>query len=335
MAAMRRRMILAGDVGGTNTRLAIFDPKDERLTPFALKVYTSRRYGDLTEVISDFLGGRSERIEFACLAVACPVQGGRCEVPNLAWVVDSRQIAGDLTLDSVEIINDLVANAYGVEALELDDFEVLNEGTEMEEGNAALISAGTGLGEAGLFRDGGRFRPFPSEGGHTDFAPRNEEEIELFRYLKGEFWRVSVERVLSGPGLHNIYRFLRDTGRADETDRLAERISREDPPAVITRAALQGRSVLCERALDLFVSIYGAEAGNLALKVMATGGVYVGGGIAPKIVNKLREGSFLESFFDKGRMRPILENMPIRVILNERAALLGAARRAVQRLVGS
>jgi glucokinase len=328
-------MILAGDIGGTHTRLALFDPGEERLTPLGLRVYQSRKYEDLGEIARDFLGGRRERIAFACFAVACPVQGGRCETPNLAWVVDSNELASGLSLDSVEIVNDLVANAYGIEVLEEDDFEVLSSGTRMEGGNAALISAGTGLGEAGLFRDRSLYRPFASEGGHSDFAPRGELEVELLRFLGAQFGHVSVERVLSGPGLYNIYRFLRERSHDPEPGWLSDQIAAGDPPAVITQEALAGRSETCGRGLDLFVSIYGAEAGNLALKFMATGGVYIGGGIAPKIVGKLKDGAFLESFRDKGRMRPILESVPLRVILNDKTALLGAANVARRRLSGS
>ena len=203
---------------------------------------------------------------------------------------------------------------------------MLNAGRPDPHGNAAVISAGTGLGEAGLVWDGRRHRPLATEGGHADFAPTDETQVELYRFLAREFGHVSVERVLSGPGLHNVYRFLRDSGRAPEPAWLADEIGAGDPPAVITRAALAGRSLLCARALDLMVGIYGAEAGNLALKVMATAGVYVGGGIAPRILEKLREPTFMAAFTAKGRFRPLLEAMPIRVILNDQAALLGAAR---------
>ena len=206
------------------------------------------------------------------------------------------------------------------------DFVTLNAGVADAEGNQAVISSGTGLGEAGLYWDGKKHRPFACEGGHSDFAPRNELEAELFRHLREKFGRVSYERVLSGPGLLNIYEFLRDTRRGEETAALAEEMRRADPAAVISRAALAGKYELCVKALDLFVSVYGAEAGNLALKMMATGGVFVGGGIAPKIIEKLKGPAFMEAFTAKGRMQPLLETMPVRVIMNEMTPLLGAAR---------
>ncbi|HEX7124294.1 MAG TPA: glucokinase, partial [Thermodesulfobacteriota bacterium] len=196
-------------------------------------------------------------------------------------------------------------------------------------GNQAIIAAGTGLGETGLYWDGSKHHPFATEGGHADFAPRDELEIELLRYLLRELDRVSVERVVSGPGLYRIYRFLRDTGRGEEPVWLAEALRRGDPPRVVSEAALAGRSGLCAQALDLFVSLYGAEAGNLALKTMATGGVFVAGGIAPRIVEKLKDGRFMEAFVAKGRLESILAAIPVRVILNDTAALLGAARYAM------
>jgi glucokinase len=241
-------------------------------------------------------------------------------------VVDSGVVARELALKSVGLINDLEANAWGIAMLEATDFAVLNEGASDASGNAAIISAGTGLGEAGLYWDGRQHRPFATEGGHTDFAPRNHLEMELLDYLLKQFRRVSCERVVSGPGLLNIYHFLRDSGRGEEPPWLAERMRQQDPAAVVSAAGLNGESELCVQALDLFVSIYGAEAGNLALKVMATGGVYLGGGIAPKIVRKLKDPVFLNAFTAKGRMKPLLQAMPVRVILNPKTALLGAAR---------
>jgi len=227
--------------------------------------------------------------------------------------------------DAVTIVNDLEANALGLEALEAGDFIALNEGIPDSEGNSAIISAGTGLGEAGLHFEGKTRRPFASEGGHSDFAPRNELEIELLRYLLRQFQHVSYERVLSGPGLLNIYKFLRDTGRAEEPAWLGKDLQEADPSAVITQAALAGKSEICMHTLDLFVSIFGAEAGNLALKVKATNGVFLGGGIAPRIIEKLKGPAFMKAFTAKGRMRDLLEAIPVRVIRNEMTALLGAA----------
>ncbi|HET6374108.1 MAG TPA: glucokinase [Candidatus Polarisedimenticolia bacterium] len=318
-------MILAGDIGGTKTRLALFD---SGLSLIGEATFASREHSGLAEVLRAYLSAGGPRIERACFGVAGPVRRGRASTTNLPWVVDAQELSRDLAIGSVSIINDLEANAYGIPALRPEESICLSSGAPDAEGNAALISAGTGLGEAGLYWDGARHRPFACEGGHAGFSPRDEVEIDLLRYLISRFGQVSWERVVSGPGLVNIYEFLRDTGRGEEPPWLARQLSSEDPGAVITRAAMDGSSPLCEQALDRFVSLYGSEAANLALKVMATGGVWVGGGMAPKIIGRMRDGSFMESFWAKGRMRPLLEAMPVRVIVNDRTALLGAARYA-------
>lgn len=322
-------MILAGDIGGTKTRLAFFETKGERPKPVVEETFPSQEHKGLGEIVRKFVLAHGMPIEYACFGVAGPVRHGRCETPNLAWVVDARQLATQLALERVELINDLEAHAYGIALLEPQDFVTLNNGEPDASGSAALISAGTGLGEAGLYWQGNHYQPFPSEGGHADFAPRNELEAQLLLYLRNQYGHVSYERVLSGPGLQNIYRFLRDTGRGEEPAWLADEMRQEDPSPVISQAALQGRSELCAQALDLFVSIYGAEAGNLALKLMATGGVFVGGGIAPKIISKLKDSTFMNAFLAKGRMKSLLEAIPVRVILNDQTALLGAARCAI------
>lgn len=324
-------MILAGDVGGTHTRLAFFQERGDGLTAVAEETFPSREFASLEAVLRKFREGRPFPITGACVGIAGPVRHGRCDATNLHWVVEAGRLARELGLERAGLINDLEANAWGIALLEARDVAVLQGGAPDASGNAAIISAGTGLGEAGLYWDGKEHRPFATEGGHTDFAPRNRLESELLEYLLKQFQRVSYERVVSGPGLLNIYRFLRDGGRAEEPPWLAEAMRQEDPPAVIAQAALDGKSELCVQALDLFVSLYGAEAGNLALKVLATGGVYLGGGIAPRIVQKLREPVFLDAFTFKGRMRALLQAMPVRVILNDRVALLGAARYATRR----
>jgi len=326
-------MILAGDIGGTKTRLALFTAAGERLESCVEETFPSREHGGLNEIVRAFVSQQQMSVTHAGFGVAGPVKHSRSETTNLPWVVDARQLAGQLGIASVVLINDLEANAYGVAALEGKDFVILSHGAPDAEGNAAIIAAGTGLGEAGLYWDGAQHHPFACEGGHTDFAPRNELEIELLRYLLTRFTRVSYERVLSGPGLYNIYQFLRDTGRGKEPVWLTEELREQDPAATISQAALTDRSALCVQALDLFVSLYGAEAGNLALKVMATGGLYVGGGIAPRILQKLQDSTFVQAFITKGRMQPLLEAMPVRVILNDKTALLGAARCALLRAV--
>jgi glucokinase len=321
-----RRVILAGDIGGTNTRLAFVEDRDGRPVPVAEATFASREHASLETVLRQFVAARRLPVTRAAFGIAGPVKQGRCDATNLPWLVDARVVAQAIGLQRVGLINDLEANAWGIPALQPEDFAVLNQGEADAEGNAAIISAGTGLGEAGIYWDGRRHRPFATEGGHTDFAPRNHQEMELLEYLLRQFPRVSYERVVSGPGLVNIYRFLRDTGRGEEPSWLAETMGRQDPGAVISEAALSGKSELCIQALDLFVSLYGAEAGNLALKLLATAGVYLGGGIAPKIIDKLRDPVFLNAFTAKGRLRPLLQAMPVRVILNPKTALLGAAR---------
>jgi glucokinase len=321
-------MILAGDIGGTKTTLAIFDEKGEQLNIIREQKFASRDYINFDEIVSSFAATHETSVARACFGIAGPVKNGRCTATNLPWVVDARHLAKNLGLQSVVLFNDLEANAYGISVLDSDDFVILNPGVDNPGGNAAIIAAGTGLGEAGLYWDGKQHKPFACEGGHVDFAPRNELEIDLLRFLQTRFGSVSYERVLSGPGLYNIYQFLRDTGRGEEPAWLAQKMIQRDPSAVISQTALEGQSDLCVRTLDLFVSLYGAEAGNLALKIMATAGVYIGGGIAPKIIDKLMGEAFMQAFHSKGRMQALLQAVPVRVILNEKTALLGAAHRA-------
>lgn len=324
-------MILAGDIGGTNTRLAFFDLAGARLQAVAYERFSSQAYESLSEIVGAFVAAHDLRITQACFGVAGPVRRGRCEATNLAWVVDAQDLAAVVGLDPVWVINDLEAKAYGLAVLDAKDCLTLHPGAPDAEGNVAIIAAGTGLGEAGLYWDGARHWPFATEGGHTGFAPTNALQVALLHYLMTRFTHISWERVLSGPGLQHIYMFLRDTGRGDEPAWLRDEMLQDDPPAVISRAGLAGKAEICVQALDVFVSLYGAEAGNLALKVMALGGVFVGGGIAPKILAKLTEASFMQAFTAKGRMRSLLESVPVHVILNDQTALLGAARCAALR----
>jgi glucokinase len=322
------QLILAGDIGGTNTRLAWFEVVDGALEPGAARTYGSQRYAGLAEIVLAFLQEAPGRLRRACFGIAGPVRNGRVEATNLPWVVDAQGLAGRLGLDEVLLVNDLEANAWGLAALSDIDFAVLQPGDPAPTGNAAVISAGTGLGEAGLVWDGRRHRPIASEAGHADWAPQDDLQLSLWRFLAGEVGHVSVERVLSGPGLHNIYRFFRDAQGLTEPDWLTQALRGEAPAPVISEAGLQGRAEICVRALDLFVAIYGAEAGNLGLRMLATAGVYLGGGIAPRILPALRGRTFLDAFAAKGRLRSLLEAVPVRVVLNDQAALVGAARRA-------
>jgi glucokinase len=321
-------MILAGDIGGTSTRLALFEVKDGRLRAAREKTYPSREHSGLTQMVGEFLKDSEHRVKQACFGISGPVRNGRGQPSNLPWSADTAELKSALDIGSVWLINDLEANAFGIAALGPDDFALLSAGRGDAPANAAVISAGTGLGEAGLYWDGRQHLPFAAEGGHADFAPRDEREIELLRYLLTSYEHVSYERVLSGPGLHNIYRFLKDTGRGSECDWVREAMQREDPSSVISKAALDATCALCEEAMAMFVSIYGAAAGNLVLKYMATGGLYIGGGIAPKILAKLRGPAFMQAFTAKGRLSPLCEATPVRVITNPKTALLGTARYA-------
>ena len=323
-------MILAGDIGGTKTILALFE-RDGLFAPAVEETFPSQKHKTFDEIVDVFLARHKPKIALACVGVAGPVKDGRCEATNLPWVVDASQLARELGIARAWLLNDLEAYAYGIAALRPEDLAVLNEGAHDAQGNRCVVAAGTGLGEAGIFWDGTGWRPFASEGGHTDFAPTNELEIELLRYLLQRHERVSWERLVSGMGLVNIYRFLKETGREEEPPWLAEAMRAEDPGAVIGRHARDGRSPLCAKALDVFLELYGAETGDAALKMMATGGVYVGGGIAPKNLERLKEGPFLRRFLAKGRMRALMESMPVRVILNEKTGLLGAAQGAFLR----
>jgi glucokinase len=321
-------MILAGDIGGTKVNLGLFEASGQRVKLVAEGSYPSQKHGRLEEIIQEFLTAAGPReINSACFGVAGPVRKGRVHPTNLPWNVDATALAEELKAGAVSLLNDLEANAYGLAELSPEDFHVLNRG-EPGAGNAAMIAAGTGLGEAGLFWDGQRHHPFACEGGHASFAPATKLDAELFDWLRARFGHVSWERVLSGPGLFNIYQFLRETNRGDEPAELADAMRKADPSVVISQAATAGTSSRCVQAMDLFVGYYGAEAGNLALKLMSTGGVFIGGGIAPKILGKLETGDFLPAFFTTGRMKPLLAAMPVRVILNPKTALLGAAHYA-------
>jgi glucokinase len=326
-------MILAGDIGGTNTRLAFYEGTPDSLRSVVIDVFPSRDHSGPEEIVGKFLAKHNQKVEAACFGIAGAVVDGHVETPNLPWVVDAHQLSTDLGIPRVELVNDLLANAHGLALLSDSDLVTLSAGSAKASGNRALISAGTGLGEAGLLAEANGYRPFPSEGGHCDFGPRSELEVELLRYLLGRHEHVSFERVLSGPGLFNIYQFLRDTKRGVEPPWLAEQLSQDDPSAAIAKSALEGTSDIAVQALDMFVSIYGAEAGNLALKIVATGGVYIGGGIAPKIIRKLSSSTFMRSFAEKGRLAPLMRDIPVRVVTNDKCALLGAGRVAALMLV--
>ncbi|MGA7343514.1 MAG: glucokinase [Terracidiphilus sp.] len=323
-------MILAGDVGGTKVNLALYDFTDGELKHTRDQQFAAKEYSGLEEIVKEFVV--EEKVTAACFGVPGPVREGRLRLTNLPWTLDSRELSTHLKIDYVFLINDLQANGYGIAELSAEQIFTLSEGDARQMGNRALISAGTGLGEAFLIWDGRDYVPYPSEGGHSDFAPRNEDEIDLLRFLQQKYnGRISFERAVSGQGITNCYEFLREVRGVEEPAWLAERMAAEDPNAVITELALKAKSEICEKALDMFVSAYGAEAGNLALKVLSMGGLYVGGGIAPRILEKLKDGTFLKAFIDKGRLSQLLVNIPVRVILESRTALIGAAAYAEAR----
>jgi glucokinase len=325
-------MIIAGDIGGTKTNVALFEAEGDRIGRIIVQQsFPSGKYESLEAILAEFVGThKPEVITRACFGVAGPVVGGRVEATNLVWTVCAEKLAETLGVPSVLLINDLEATAYGIEELRPEHLYTLNEGAGDTRGHRALIAAGTGLGMAGIFFDGRRYHPMASEGGHMDFAPRNEREFEMLTYLRAKIGgRVSYERVLSGLGLFNIYSFLRDTGYAEEPEWLAEEIESGDKTAAVSRAGLAGKSELAAQALEMFVELYGAMAGNLALILKPLGGLYVGGGIAPKIIERLKDGTFMRNYGDKGRMSGLVKSIPVRVILDDKTALYGAAHRAL------
>ncbi len=351
-------MILAGDIGGTKTNLAIYEWITDRIEPVHADSFHSADYAALEEILEEFLStlppkaspegepldeaadeNKSEdeltdrpnpppepiTLTAACFGVAGPVIDNRCRTTNLPWVVDGSVLAQRFDIAHVQLLNDLEATAYGILLLRPDEVVVLNAGAPPKKKQAlALIAAGTGLGECILYWDGARYRPMPSEGGHVDFAPNSDSEIELLRHLRGNYLHVSYERIVSGPGLHAVYEYLRDT-KKNEPTWLAEKIKVGDPAAEMAEAGLNGQTEIARQALDLFASIYGAEAGNLALKGLTLDGVYVAGGIAPKLLKKLQDGSFMRGFTNKGRYKRLMNQIPVKVVMNDKTALLGAA----------
>jgi len=321
--------IFAGDVGGTTTRLGVYEIADGTLRTFIEQRFVNAEATGLEEIVTELLRGRGHECRAACFGVAGPVTGRRVRTTNLPWIVDADILERATGISPVVLINDLEATAWG--AMRLGDGEVchLNPGSDDPCGNGAVIAAGTGLGEAGIYWDGGAMLPFACEGGHTDFSPTDELGDGLLQFLRQRHGgRVSWERVLSGSGLANLYRYMLKRAGKMAPDWFIEADGAGDPTPAIATAGLENRCEVCARTLEFFARLYGEEAGNLALKIMATGGVWVGGGIAPKILPALTTGAFMEGFLAKGRMRPLLESMPVRVILDDHAALHGAAHHA-------
>ncbi len=320
-------LILAGDIGGTKTRLATVEVTGNRVHVLREANYASRDFATFDLLLTDFLSGEKSFVH-AAFGVAGPIDGRAVQTTNLPWRIDADALQQQFGFVRCTLLNDLEATAYGLPALGQDDLLILQAGRVNALGNAAVIAAGTGLGEAGLYWDGERHQPFATEGGHASFSPGNELEIALLQHLQQQHNHVSWERVVSGVGLLSLHEFLRQYRKVAMPGWLVDEMRHSDAAVVISKAALAGRDEICSETLNCFVRLYASEAGNLALKVMSRGGVYLGGGIAPKILPLLTDGVFLDTFLNKGRMRHLLEAMPIRVILNDRAALYGPALRA-------
>jgi glucokinase len=323
-------IVLAGDIGGTKTNLGLFLKGKRRPLLKVIETYASQEAPNLEHVIDTFLKRHKVTIASGCFGVAGPVLQGRCKITNLPWEVSEAQIKRRFRWDHVHLINDLAATAVAIPLLNSREFLSLNNARARKGENIALVAPGTGLGQALLiFRDG-KYIPVPSEGGHVDFSPNNDAEVTLWRYLHERYGHVSIERVVSGLGLRNIYSWMKDSGQYSEPEWLRKRLRDMDPARAISEAAINDKEPLCVATLDMFVSTFGAVSGNLALTGMTTGGVYLGGGISPKILPKLKEGIFMKAFRDKGRFGGILEKIPVRVILNDRVALLGAGHLAFE-----
>jgi glucokinase len=329
-------MILAGDVGGTKVHLALYNFVGGRLAKVRDHKFPAHEFATLDDVVKAFQAqGKDEpEVVAACFGCPGPVRDGRLKLTNLPWTLDARDLQKSLGIEHIFLINDLEANGYGIPELAPESLYTLHEGDSKAVGHRGLVSAGTGLGEALLIWNGmtHTHQPLPSEGGHVDWAARNDREIALLQYLRKTLnGRVSTERVVSGLGMKNIYAFLRDDQKMEEPQWLKDRMSSEDPNAVIGQCGEDGSSKICAQTLQMFVSAYGAEAGNVGLKLMAMGGIYLGGGIAPKIQKTMENGEFLKAFLDKGRLSPLLQSVPVRVILDDTCALLGAAAYAEAR----
>jgi glucokinase len=338
-------LLLAGDIGGTKTILRLVEKSSgSSWQTLHESRYLSRDFPDLVPIVQQFLLAVKQKLgmvvrpEKACFAIAGPVVNDTCVLTNLAWFLDARRLEQELDIATIHLINDFAAVGYGILGLEDKDLCTLQAATAQTDAPIAVIGAGTGLGEGFLIQQAGGYQVFASEGGHADFAPRNELEFQLLQYLRDKYdiQRISVERVVSGQGIVALYQFLRDRQVAHESPEIGEIIrtwEREtgrteksvDPAAVIAQAALEKRDRLCEQTLQMFVEAYGAEAGNLALKLLPYGGLYVAGGIAAKILPLIQEGNFLRAFGQKGRVSPLLEKVSVRVVLNPQVGLIGAA----------
>lgn len=315
-------LVLAGDVGATKTNLALFRMNGYNAVVLKEVNYKSQEYKSITEISDDFLKDHPHP-DVCCIGVAGPVFNGKVKLTNLSWEMDSNEIAKHIKVANVYLINDLEATAYGLAMLADKDTLVIHKGSDTPSGNAAIIAPGTGLGEAGLYFDGKLFHPFATEGGHTDFASRDKTDFELYEYLQNKFGHVSYERLVSGPGIFNIYQFLKEEKKLDEPGWLVDEINKGDAAAVISRHVEQ--CTLCDETMRLFIRFLAHESANLVLKMKATGGFFIGGGIAPQIIPLFEKYQFNDSFIDNGRMKHLLEKVTVSIILNTKTAMLGAA----------
>lgn len=330
------KLILSGDVGGTKTLLQLLAVKHDTLTIRHEQRFDSAGYGDFNAIVAEFLSAfdAGQPIAAACFGVAGPIHEQRANVTNLSWTIDAAAVEAQFGIAKVCLINDFAAVGHGIAALHPDDLEILQVGEDVPHGTRAVLGAGTGLGEGILIWQGEHYQALPSEGGHVDFAPVDEEQIGLLRYLRPLFGRVSYERILSGSGLVKIFDYLTDTSLATATPALRAAMLENDPAAAISQFGLDESDPAASKALDMFVAIYGAQAGNLALTLLASGGVYVAGGIAPKIIAGLKRGGFVRAFNDKGRFSALTQHIPIRVVMNQNVGLMGAALLASRMAAG-
>lgn len=325
MNVKTEQYLLAGDIGGTKTNLGIFSMGKRRPLMKCFKSYPSRDYNGLEDIIRLFFSEKSYRVSKACFGVAGPVEKGVCKTTNIPWVIDALKIKNIFGMKSVNLINDLSAMAAAVPYLTDSEVHIINHARPEKNGNISLIAPGTGLGQALLIYSENGYIPVPSEGGHVDFAPNNALEAGLLRSLWDQYDHVSIERIISGMGILNIYDYLKSTGKYKEPRWLSIKIKNDDPARVINESAIEKGQKLCLQTIDMFLSILGAAAGNLALTGLSKGGVYIGGGIPPKLLWRFKEDIFFRAFTNKGRFRGIMERMPVNIILNKNAGLLGAA----------
>ncbi len=324
-------IILAADVGGTKTNLALFQLKDKKLIPLHEELFSTKAHTSFVEMVRHLQKNNLPAIDGISLGVAGPVIQGKVQGTNFPWGIDSEEIRKELNIESVWIINDMEANAYGLAALHKKDFVTLKYGKKLP-GNAALISPGTGLGQAGMFWDGAYYYPFATEGGHCDFSPRNDLDIEILNFFQTQYGHVSWERLISGPGIFTIYLLMRRLKKEKEPIWLKKKIVSENPSKVITETALAKKDMICVETLNLFIRFLAIESANLALKFKAMGGIYIGGGILPNIIHRMDKKIFQKNFVQSGRMNSLLQMIPVKVILNEKTALLGAALYGVSKL---